>query len=82
MDFYVILNVNPIENKGFIIKSSKELSNIVKQYKKYIKIGPGPVNRAEIQVEDLNKTIINSIKFTGKSRMDKGILGDYQEGTR
>ncbi|NMB27181.1 MAG: hypothetical protein GX987_03880 [Tissierellia bacterium] len=72
MDFMSFLNVNPIENKGFIIKSSKELSNIVKQYKKYIKIGPGPVNRAEIQVEDLNKTIINSIKFTGKSRMDKG----------
>lgn len=81
MEFMNYLNNDPIENRKFIIENSPKLAEIIGQYRKYMMIVNPPAQEAKISFNDLSKAINKSIRFSGKSRMNKDEFLDIIEKT-
>jgi hypothetical protein len=68
--FMSCINDDILGNKQFIMENTEKLSEIVSKYVKYIE-GPQKPLLEEISLDKLNRSIINGIKFSGKSRLNK-----------
>lgn len=69
MEFMGCLNDDPVRNREFIIKNSPSLSNVVREYRKYVKVTIK--GQKAISFKELNEAVNSSLKFSGKARMNK-----------
>ena len=69
MEFMGCLNDDPVRNREFIIKNSPSLSEVILEYRKYVKVTIK--EQKVISFKELNEAVNSNLKFSGKARMNK-----------